>query len=86
MRCSAHCDEVGEGVELFVHAAGVVPGLAEFAAAADVGDGEGDAAVEQAEAIRIESDGYGDAVAAIAVEKKRRCGDGTWTATAESNQ
>ena len=47
-------DEIGEGVELFVHAAGVVPGLAEFAAAADVGDGEGDAAIDEAEAIGIE--------------------------------
>jgi hypothetical protein len=47
-------DEIGESLELLVHAAGVVPGLAEFAATADVGDGEGDTAVDEAEAVRIE--------------------------------
>jgi len=48
-----------------------VPGLAEFAAAADVGDGEDHAAIEKAEAIGAEADGHGEAVAAIAVEEKR---------------
>ncbi len=33
------------------HAALVVPGLAELAAAADVGDGVGDATVEEGEAV-----------------------------------
>ena len=47
-RCSALVDEVGEGVLLMHHAAGVVPGLAEVAAAADVRDGHDDAAIEQA--------------------------------------
>src|SRR5258705_9475667 len=64
-------DEVGEGVALFVHARSVVPGLAEFAAAADVGDGIDHAAVEQAQAIRTEADRNGDSVAAVAVEQQR---------------
>src|SRR5258705_4546055 len=63
-------DEVGEGVALFVHARGVVPGLAEFAAAAHVRDGVDHATVEQAQAIRTEADWDGDAVAAVAVEKE----------------
>ena len=64
-------DEIGEGVHLAMHAAGIVPGLAEFAAAADVGDGEDHAAVEQTEAIGAERNGHGEAVAAVAVEKER---------------
>src|SRR5882757_8978075 len=67
-------DEVSEGVALFVHACSVVPGLAEFAAAAHVGDGVDHAAVEQAQAIRTEADWYGDAVAAVAVEEQRSAG------------
>src|SRR5258707_15702119 len=64
-------DEVGEGIALFVHARGVVPGLAEFAAAAHVRDGINHAAVKQAQAIRTEADRNGDAVAAVAVEEQR---------------
>ncbi len=54
-----------------MHAAGIVPGLAEFAAAANVGDSEDDAAVEKAEAIGTEGDGHGDAVAAVTVKQER---------------
>ena len=64
-------DEIGKGVEFVMHAAGVVPGFAEFTAAADVGDSEDHAAVEKAKAVRIEGHGHGDAVAAVAVQKKR---------------
>ena len=64
-------NEIGESVEFIAHAAGVVPGFAEFTAAANVRDGEDDAAVEQAEAIRTESDGHRDAVAAVTVEEER---------------
>src|SRR5882724_9888484 len=67
-------DEVGERVALFVHARSVVPGLAEFAAAAHVGDGVDHAAVEQAQAIRTEADWNGNAVAAVAVEEQRSAG------------
>src|SRR5262249_55428855 len=64
-------DEIGEGVAFVMHSAGVVPGLAEFAATADVGDSEGHATIEKAEAIRVEANRDGDAVAAIAVQQKR---------------
>src|SRR5579859_931058 len=65
-------DEIGEGVALMAHAAGIVPGFAEFAAAANVGYGVDDAAIEQAKAIRTEIDRHGDAVASVAIKKKRR--------------
>jgi hypothetical protein len=58
-------------LRLFCMRPGVVPGFAELAAAADVGNSKGYAAVEQAKAIRIEVDGDRDAVAAIAVEQER---------------
>src|SRR5258708_21630205 len=67
-------DEVDEGVALFVHARGVVPGLAEFAAAAHMGDGVDHAAVEKAQAIRTKVDWDGNAVAAVAVEEQRSAG------------
>ena len=54
-----------------MHATGIVPGFAEFTATANVCDGEDYAAVEQAEAIRIEIDRHGDAVAAVTVEEER---------------
>src|SRR5258707_476394 len=54
-----------------MHAAGIVPGLAEFAAAANVGDSEDDVAVEKAEAIGTEGDGHGDAVAAVTIKQER---------------
>src|SRR5579863_9043072 len=65
-------DEIGEGVALMAHAAGIVPGFAEFAAAANVSYGIDDATVEQAKAIRTEIDRHGDAVASVAIKKKRR--------------
>ncbi len=43
-------DEVGEGVALDEHLAGVVPRLAQVAAAADVRVGHDHAAIEQAQA------------------------------------
>src|SRR5262249_41993774 len=49
-------DEVGEGVQLVHHAAGVVPGFAHFAAAADVHEGHDYAAVEERNARGAESD------------------------------
>ncbi len=52
-------DEVGEGVALDEHFAGVVPGLAEVAAAADVSVGDDNAAIEQAEAVGVEAEGKG---------------------------
>src|ERR1700694_1827577 len=67
-------DEVGEGVALFGHATGVVPGLAKFAAATHVRDGVDYAAVEQAEAIGAEVHRDGDAIASVAVTKERSAG------------
>src|SRR5258708_26143494 len=76
--CVARCDEmfrgrdeIGEGVALIAHAPGIVPGLAEFAASADVRDSEDDAAVEEAETIRIEIDRHGNTIAAVPVEQQR---------------
>ena len=48
-------DEVGEGVALGHHFAGVVPGVAELAAAADVRVGDDQAAVEQRAGARAET-------------------------------
>jgi len=48
IRYSALAMKVGEGVELVAHASGVMPGLAEFAAAANVGDGENYGRIEEA--------------------------------------
>ncbi len=64
-------DEVAERVLLVQHAAGVVPLLAHLAAAADVRDGDGHAAVHQREAIGIEGVGKGEAVGAVADEEQR---------------
>ena len=64
-------DEVGEGVALELHLAGVVPGVAELATAADMGVGHDDAAVEQREARWAEADGQRVAVGAIAVDVER---------------
>ena len=61
-------DEVGEGVALDEHFAGVVPGLAEVAAAADVRIGHDDAAIEQAEAVGAEAERQRVAVGAVAVD------------------
>ena len=48
-------DKVAEGVGLGAEFAGVVPAVTELAAAADVGVGEDDSAVEQRETQRAES-------------------------------
>src|SRR5882724_13712762 len=65
-------DEIGEGIALVVHAAGIVPGFAEFSAAADVGNSVDHAAIEQAQAIRTEVDWHGNAVAAVTIEQQGR--------------
>src|SRR5258708_23283344 len=64
-------DEVGEGGFLVHHAAGIVPGLAEFAAAADVGHCGDGSAIDNTENIRVEKHVDGDAVGAVAVEIER---------------
>ena len=64
-------DEVGEGVALEEHFAGVVPGFAKVGAAADMGVGHDDAAVEQAEAVGVEADRERVAVGAVAIDVKR---------------
>ena len=64
-------DEVGEGVALHQHLAGIVPGLAEVAAAADVRVGHHDAAIEQAEAVGVEADGQRVSIGAVAVDVER---------------
>src|SRR5580693_8857502 len=79
-------DKIGKGVEFVMHAPGVVPGFAEFTAAADVGNSEGHAAVEKAEAIRIEGHWHGDAVATVAVQKKRGRGIARGVAAIDNGQ
>src|SRR5207249_6275383 len=64
-------DEVGERVALLEHAAGIVPALAQVSAAADVGDREGHAALEQAQPARREHDRVRKAVRAVAREQER---------------
>ena len=65
-------DEVGEGVHLLHHPPVVVPGLAQVAPAADVGDGHHEAAVEQGQAVRGEGHRVGEAVGAVGGEEERR--------------
>ena len=65
-------DEVAEGRRLLGEAAHLVPGAAHLAAAADVGDGEDDPAVEQREPQRRERRVDRDLVAAVAVEEEGR--------------
>ena len=72
MRNSVGFDEVGEGVAFGHHFAGVVPRVAELAAAADVGVGDDDAAVEQRETCRAEAEWECVAVGAVAVDVERR--------------
>jgi len=64
-------DEVGESVELLFHAAGVVPSLAEFTPATNMGIGIDDAAVEETQTVGAEIDRDGDAVAAVAIKEER---------------
>src|SRR5437762_13818076 len=66
------CDKIRKRVLLLFHAAGVMPGLPQFAAAANVRDREDHSAIQEAQTIRIEIDGHGDAVAAVAVKQQRR--------------
>ena len=58
-------DEVGEGVLLVHHAAGLVPRLAHLTAAADVGDGEHDATIDQRKIVGVEADIDRDAVGSV---------------------
>src|SRR6185369_8707845 len=64
-------DEVAEGGGLAAHLRGLVPAAPEVAAAADVGDGEHHAAIEQRDARRGEARVHRDAVAAVAVQQDR---------------
>src|SRR5262249_22302024 len=64
-------DKITERVALVPHAAGVVPRLAKFASAADVRNGEDHAAVQKAQAIRIEADGHRESVASVTVQEQR---------------
>jgi hypothetical protein len=64
-------DEVGEGVALVHEASGVVPGLAHVSAAADVGVGEDESAIEQAEAVAAEGDGQRIAIGPVSVNEER---------------
>ena len=68
----ARGDEVGEGVELLLALALRIPAIALVLAAADVGDGEDEAAVDEAEPAGREACRDGDAVGAVAVEEERR--------------
>src|SRR5262249_62160585 len=58
-------DEIGEGVHLVRHAARLVPGLAEIAAAADVRHREDDAAVEERDDVAAAGERRGDAARAV---------------------
>ena len=64
-------DEVVEGVHLLHHLAVVVPRAAHLLAAADVGDGVGEAAVDQAQHAGVEARLRGRAVRAVGVEQQR---------------
>ncbi len=64
-------DEVAEGVVFVLLLAGAVPGFAQFAAAAHVGDGKGHAAVQQAQAGVGEPRVEAFAVGAVAVQVQR---------------
>src|SRR6185437_16976352 len=64
-------NEIGEGVALVHETSGVVPGLANVSAAADVGVGEDESAIEEAEAVAAEGDGQRVAVGAVSVHEER---------------
>ena len=61
-------DKVCKRVALLTQPARVVPGLAKFAAAADVRDGKNHAAIQKTYAVRAEIDGDGVTVATVTVE------------------
>ncbi len=65
-------DEVGEGGALGHHLAGIVPGVAQLPATADVGIGHDQAAVQQRQTRRAEAQGKRITVGAVAVDIKRR--------------
>ena len=65
-------DEIGERIHLVELAAVVVPGAAHFLAAAHMGDGIDEAAVDQAQARRRKARVGGQAVRAIGVLQQRR--------------
>ena len=50
-------NEIGKGVHLQMHFAGIVPGFAEFTAPANVGDSVNQAAIEKAQAVGTEDTG-----------------------------
>ena len=64
-------DEVGEGVALDQHLAGVVPGLAQVAAAANVRVGHDHSAIEQAEPVGAEAERQRIAIGTVAVDVER---------------
>src|SRR5690606_21382734 len=66
-----HVDEVGEGVDPAFELAGLVPRTPEVVAAADMRDGIGEAAVDEAEAGCRKARRNGDAVGSVAVEMQR---------------
>ncbi len=65
-------DEVEEGIFLLHEHAVFAPFFAHFVAAANVGDGVGHAAIEQAQALAGKRGRRADAVGAVAVEEQRR--------------
>ena len=79
-------DEVGERGLLVLHAASFAPRFAELAAAANVGDGENDAPVQQTEARERKTRRHAAPVAAVAVKVERlRAGDATICAVDEGH-
>src|SRR5690606_10216555 len=62
-------DEIGEGVGLLLALAVIIPGPALVLAAADMGDGIDEAAIDERKRVRAESGRNGDAIGAIAVEQ-----------------
>src|SRR3546814_19260688 len=63
-------DEVAEGVGLLLQLAIEIPAVALVGAAADVGDGVDEAAVDEAEAVGREGRRNANAVGAVAVEQQ----------------
>ncbi len=67
-------DEVGEGIDLLLALALLVPAIAFVLAAADMSDGVDKAAIDEAQRIGGEAGGNGHAIGAVAIEQKRRLG------------
>src|SRR2546430_14487437 len=70
--CDWSSDVCSSDLVLVVQPSRVVPALTELAAAADVRDGHGHSAVEQAQAIRRERGGIGDAVGSVSDRSEER--------------